>query len=163
MGNRFEISVVAESIEEADRLIDAAVAEISRIEELLTTFKDTSQTNQINEMAGIRPVKVDREVIDLIQRSIRISNLTQGAFDITYGSVDKRFWNFDTNMRALPDREVALQSVRLINYRNILVDEQASTVFLKEKGMRIGFGGIGKGYAAEQAKLLCNAWVCKAE
>jgi thiamine biosynthesis lipoprotein len=80
--------------------------------------------------------------------------LTQGAFDITYGSIDKDLWNFNTKMTALPDAETAAKMVRLINYRNVVVDEKESTVFLKEQGMRIGFGGIGKGYAAEMAKRL---------
>src|SRR5439155_17704933 len=115
-------------------------------------IKETSQTNQINNQADIAPVPVDREVFDLIQRSLRISELTQGAFDISYGSIYKRFWNFDTKMTSLPDRELALQAVRLINYRNIILDEKNCTVCLKEKGMRIGFGGIGKGYAADRAR-----------
>jgi thiamine biosynthesis lipoprotein len=78
--------------------------------------------------------------------------VTQGAFDITYGSIDKRLWNFDQHMTALPDQETAKKMVRLINYQNVILDREKSTVFLKEKGMRIGFGGIGKGYAAERAK-----------
>ncbi|HYJ65751.1 MAG TPA: FAD:protein FMN transferase, partial [Parafilimonas sp.] len=86
--------------------------------------------------------------------SNKISQLTQGAFDITYGSVDTRLWNFDTNMTSLPDKETAKKMVRLINYNNVILDEKSCTVFLKEKGMRIGFGGIGKGYAAEMAKHL---------
>jgi thiamine biosynthesis lipoprotein len=154
MGNQFEITVVASDPGFAAYCIDQAVNEISRIEALLTTFKENSQTNLINSNAGIKPITVDREVYDLIARSIKISRLTQGAFDITYGSVDKRFWNFDTTMTALPDKESAKQSVRLINYNNILLDVERCTVFLKQKGMRIGFGGIGKGYAAEQAKKL---------
>lgn len=154
MGNRFEISVVSKEEEWAQARIDDAVAEIQRIEALFTTFKDESQTNQINVHAGICPVKVNREVFELIQRSIRISELTQGAFDITYGSIDKSLWNFDTHMTALPDRQTARRMVRLINYRNIILDENECSVFLKEKGMRIGFGGIGKGYAAEMAKRL---------
>jgi thiamine biosynthesis lipoprotein len=124
------------------------------LKKLFTTFSDDSQTNRINANAGIEPVRVDKEVFDLIQRSKKISQLTQGAFDITYGSVDKRLWNFDTNMTSLPDAATAKQMVRLINYRNVLLDETKCTVFLKNKGMRIGFGGIGKGYAAEMAKLL---------
>ena len=154
MGNRFEISVVAEEEEWAVEKIEEAIAEISRIEKLLTTFDDNSQTNQINHSAGIVPVKVDREVFDLIQRSKRISEITQGAFDITYGSIDKRLWNFDKNMKELPDAITAKKLVRLINYRNIILNEKRCTVFLKEKGMRIGFGGIGKGYAAEKTRML---------
>jgi thiamine biosynthesis lipoprotein len=152
MGNRFEISVAADNADLAEAHIDSAVAEISRIEKLLTTFSDDSQTNEINRNAGIQPVKVDEEVFDLIARSLKISSLTQGAFDITYGSIDKSLWNFDVNMKQLPDAETARKSVRLINYRNVIMDAENTTVFLKEGGMRIGFGGIGKGYAADRAK-----------
>jgi thiamine biosynthesis lipoprotein len=154
MGNRFTISVVDDDAKWAEKQIDEAIAEVSRIEKLLTTFNNVSQTNQINENAGIRPVNVDKEVFDLIQRSLRISALTDGAFDISYGSFDKHFWNFDKEMTSLPDAEAAKESVKLINYQNIILDAQNLTVFLKEKGMRIGFGGIGKGYAAERAKQL---------
>jgi thiamine biosynthesis lipoprotein len=152
MGNRFEFSVVSDDENWAGERIEAAITEVKRIENLLTTFNEDSQTNEINRKAGVAPVKVDREVFDLIFRSLRISELTQGAFDITYGSIDKSLWNFDVTMTALPDRETARQSVRLINYKNVILDALNSTVFLKEKGMRIGFGGIGKGYAADRAK-----------
>ena len=153
MGNRFEITVVADNESWATERIDEAVAEIRRIENLLTTFNENSQTNLINRNAGIKPVKVDKEVFDIIQRSKRISSITQGAFDISYGSVDKKLWNFDKTMTSLPDAATAKKLVRLINYQNIVLEEKECTVFLKEKGMRIGFGGIGKGYAAERAKL----------
>jgi thiamine biosynthesis lipoprotein len=154
MGNRFELSVVSGNATWAQQCIDAGIAEIQRIEKLLTTFSDDSQTNEINRNAGIQPVKVDQEVFDLVARSLRISDLTQGAFDISYGSIDKSLWNFDVNMKQLPDRETAQKAVRLINYRNIMLDAENTSVYLKEKGMRIGFGGIGKGYAAERAKLV---------
>ena len=154
MGNRFEISVVANDPVWANNCIEEAVEEIRRIEKLLTTFNESSQTNLINRNAGIAPVYVDNEVFELIRRSKKISGITQGAFDITYGSIDKRLWNFDMNMTVLPGAKVAKQLVRLINYKNIVLDERNGTVFLKEKGMRIGFGGIGKGYAAECAKAV---------
>ena len=152
MGNHFEISIVAEDEDWAYDKIDLAVAEIQRIEKLLTTYAPDSETNRINALAGFEPVKVSAETFGLIQRSIRISGITQGAFDISYGSVDKSLWNFDEHMTQLPDAKTAKQMVRLINYRNIILNEEAQTVFLKEEGMRIGFGGIGKGYAAEMAK-----------
>ncbi len=152
MGNHFEISVVSADVYWAKQRIDAAVKEIRRIEALLTTFDDNSETNKINQYAGIRPVAVSQEIIQLIERSKKISDVTQGAFDISYGSVDKSLWNFDTQMTSLPDKKTAKNSVKLINYKNIEVDAARSTVFLKERGMRIGFGGIGKGYAAEMAK-----------
>jgi thiamine biosynthesis lipoprotein len=154
MGNRFQISAVASLEEWAYQRIDEAVTEIQRIEELLTTFKETSETNLINRNAGIYAVNVCDEMFNLIERSIRISSITQGAFDISYGSIDKRLWNFDQTMTSLPDNATAKKMVRLINYRNIILDSTDKTVFLKEKGMRIGFGGIGKGYAAEMAKAV---------
>jgi thiamine biosynthesis lipoprotein len=154
MGNRFEISVVADNQQWAEECIEGAFSEIRRIEKLLTTFAEDSQTNKINAQAGITPVQVDKEVFDLISRSLKISSLTQGAFDITYGSIDKRLWNFDKEMISLPDEKTAKELVRLINYKNVLLNKENTTVFLKEKGMRIGFGGIGKGYAAEKAKQL---------
>jgi FAD:protein FMN transferase len=157
MGNRFELTVVAHDENWAMDSIDAGIAEIRRIEKLLTTFSEDSETSLVNRNAGIAPVEVSRETFDLIDRSVRVSRLTQGAFDITYGSIDKRLWNFDVTMTTLPDKDIARRMVRLINYQNILLDRDRCTVFLKEKGMRIGFGGIGKGYAAERAKRIMMA------
>jgi thiamine biosynthesis lipoprotein len=152
MGNHFEISAVANNEKLALESIDAGIHEIQRIERLLTTFNENSETSLINRNAGITPVTVSSETFSLIERSLRISQLTQGAFDISYGSIDKQLWNFDTSMKALPDKRTAKRMVRLINFRNIILDKKNNNVFLKEKGMRIGFGGIGKGYAAERAK-----------
>jgi thiamine biosynthesis lipoprotein len=152
MGNQFEFTLIDENENNANETFEIAIQEIKRIETLLTTFSDSSITYKINENAGVSPVIVDDEVFQLIKRCQFISKITQGAFDISYGSLDKRFWNFDLNMTSLPDPKVAKKAVELINYENIILDETNKTVFLKNKGMRIGFGGIGKGYAAEMAK-----------
>lgn len=152
MGNQFEFTVITASENEAEKLFEVAITEIQRIEKLLTTFSNDSITAKINEMAGIHAVEVDDEVFQLIKRAQFISKITQGAFDISYGSLDKKFWNFDLQMTSLPNPNEAKKSVALINYENIILDETNQTVFLKNKGMRIGFGGIGKGYAAEMAK-----------
>lgn len=154
MGNSFELTVVSPGEDEANEHLEAAVTEIKRIEKLLTTFAESSETNLINRNAGTGPVKVSKEIFALIERSLRISEITDGAFDITYGGVDKKLWNFDSSMLSLPDEETAKASVRLINYRNIILDHENHSVILKEKGMRIGFGGIGKGYAADMARAL---------
>ncbi|MFC3810897.1 FAD:protein FMN transferase [Lacihabitans lacunae] len=154
MGNRFTITVVGPTETWANEKIDLAVAEISRIEKLLTTYTDDSQTAEINLNAGIKPVVVDSEVFELIKRAQGISKLTDGAFDLSYGSLEKSLWNFDQSMTALPSDETAAEMVKLINYQNIVLDENFRSVFLKEKGMRIGFGGIGKGYAADKAKAI---------
>lgn len=154
MGNAFEITVVHNDEETAHNHIDAAIDEIRRIEKLLTTFSEDSETHHINQNAGIAPVKVDLEVFELIERSLRISHITDGYFDISYGGIDKGFWNFDREMKQLPDPELIKDHLKLVNYKNILLNRESQTVFLKEKGMRIGFGGIGKGYAAEMAKRI---------
>ena len=157
MGNHFELTVVAADESWACERIEAGVTEIRRIERLLTTFSEDSETARINAQAGIAPVEVSAETFGLIERANRISRLTQGAFDITYGSIDRRLWNFDTSMTSLPDPAVARERVRLIDYRKIILDPQRRTVFLRENGMRIGFGGIGKGYAAEMAKAVMQS------
>ena len=154
MGNQFELTVVAHTKEWADQMIDEGVKEIQRIEKLLTTFSDDSQTYKINQNAGVSPVMVEPEVFQLIERSLAISRITQGAFDISYGGLDKSLWNFDRSMTALPNAATAKKMVHLIDYRNILLDAENQTVFLRKKGMRIGFGGIGKGYAAQCARRL---------
>jgi FAD:protein FMN transferase len=161
MGNHFEFSAVSCSEAEAMKHIDIGISEIRRIEGILTTYDESSQTNRINKMAGINPVPVDDEVYQLIERSIRISALTQGAFDITFGSIDKRIWNFDNTMTSLPDADQIKRSIRLINFRNVILDDKNQTVFLKEAGMRIGFGGIGKGYAADQARKVMQDAGCQ--
>ncbi len=154
MGNNFTITVVAGNEKTGNENINLAIEEIRRIEKLFTTYKEDSQTNLINQNAGIEPVKVDQEVFNLIERATGISKITQGAFDISYGSLDKSLWNFDKTMTSLPDPQTAKKMIHLIDYRNIILDKENTTVFLKEKEMRIGFGGIGKGYAAEMAKQL---------
>ena len=152
MGNQLEISLVAEEEELANEWIQQGFNHIKEIEYLLTTYSDTSDLYRINAAAGVEPVVVHKETFGIIERSLQISAITQGAFDISYGSVDKRLWNFDVHQNELPDPETAKKMVRLINYRNILLDKAATTVMLKEKGMRIGLGGIGKGYAAEKTR-----------
>lgn len=153
MGSRFDITVVADDQTAADEFIDLAVVEISRIEKLISSWDPNSQTSQVNNNAGIKPVSVDNELYQLIERAIKISELSDGAFDISYASID-RVWKFDGSITAAPSQEIIANSVAKIGYKNIILDPQAHTVFLKEKGMKIGFGAIGKGYAADKAKAL---------
>jgi thiamine biosynthesis lipoprotein len=153
MGSRFDISVVANDSIQANNYIDNAIAEISRIEKLISSWNENSQTSEINRNAGIKPVKVDKELFELIKRAIGISKLTDGAFDISYASMD-RIWKFDGSMTKMPSEEEIIASVEKVGYQNIVLDEKKSTVFLKLEGMKIGFGAIGKGYAADKAKTL---------
>lgn len=151
MGCGFEITVVAKNQQQADGFIDLAIVEITRIEKLISSWDPSSQTSLINKNAGIKPVVVDVELFKLIERSLAISRLTDGAFDISYASMD-RLWKFDGSMKERPSAEEITSSVKLIDFKNIILDKANHTVFLKIKGMKIGFGGIGKGYAADKAK-----------
>lgn len=153
MGSRFDITVVASNEKEGNEYIDSAIFEITRIEKLISSWDLNSETSSINKHSGIKPIKVDKELFDLIERSIAISTLTNGAFDISYASMD-RIWNYDGSMRKMPSDEEISNSIKKVGYQNISIDKEAQTVFLKLKGMKIGFGAIGKGYAADKAKAL---------
>ncbi len=153
MGSRFELTAVAESEQLAWNAINAGIKEIERIENLISSWDKNSQTSQINRSAGEQPVKVDQELYDLIFRAKKVSQLTAGAFDISFASMD-RIWKFDGSMKALPNPDLVAHARAKINWENILLDKEKQTVFLKEKGMRISFGAIGKGYAANRAKAI---------
>ena len=156
MGCRFDITVVANSKEKAEFAIQTAVTEITRIEKLISSWDTHSETSAINTHAGIRPVQVSKELFDLIERCLSISKLTSGAFDISYASMDN-IWKFDGAMQSMPSPEAIKNSVEKVSYKNIVLNKSDQTVFLKRKGMKIGFGGIGKGYAADKAKELLLA------
>jgi thiamine biosynthesis lipoprotein len=153
MGCRFDITVVAKDKTEADLYINLAVAEISRIEKLISSWDANSETSRINNSAGKQAEKVSPELFMLIERAIRISKLTDGAFDISYASMD-RIWKFDGSMTEMPSEEEIKESVAKVGYKNIELDKNTSSVFLKLPGMKIAFGAIGKGYAADKAKQL---------
>ena len=156
MGSRFDVTVIAENEVQGTNFIDIAVNEISRIEKLISSWDSNSQTSEINRNAGIRPVVVDDELFQIIKRAIKISKLTNGAFDISYASMDK-VWFFDGSMTEMPSDEAIKNSVSKVGYQNIILDETKKSVFLKLEGMKIGFGAIGKGYAADKAKALLQA------
>jgi len=161
MGSDFEITVVAKNREHADRYIDVAIHEIQRIEQKISSWDQNSLTSLVNKNAGIRPVEVDKELFDLIARSIAISRLTDGAFDISYASMDK-IWRFDGTVNALPSSAEIKASIANVGFQNIKLSKEKRTIFLSKKGMKIGFGAIGKGYAADKAKELLIAKGVKA-
>ena len=102
MGSRFEISAVSEREELNWEAINAAIQEINRIEDLISSWKDGSETSEINRNAGLKPVAVSRELFGLISRAQKVSELTQGAFDISFASMDK-IWTFKGDTIAMPD------------------------------------------------------------
>ena len=153
MGCNFEITVVANTPEEGDKYINIAIQEIQRIEKLISSWDEDSQTSAINKNAGKSWVKVPQELFDLISRSQKISKLTEGAFDISYASIDQ-LWHYDGSMTRLPSAKAIQQSIAKIGWYKIEMDAEQLKIKLPETGMKIGFGAIGKGYAADKAKAL---------
>jgi thiamine biosynthesis lipoprotein len=150
MGDQFEISVVGNNPAWAEGCFDAAIAEITRVEKLLSAFGDDSCINAINRNAGIKPVKANAEIFRLIDRSLQISELTHGAFDITYNSGG----NDDAAFENTRGRAAVKSMVSNASYKNVALNAAEQTVFLKEPGMRIGFAANSKGYAADRAKYI---------
>ena len=151
MGGRFDITIVGRDSADAETNINAVIAEITRIENLISDWKPTSQVSEVNANAGIRPVQVDREVFDLTERAVALSKLTGGAFDISFAAMD-RIWKFDGSMTEMPTAEAILKSVEKVGYQNIILDKAHTTIFLKKKGMKIGFGALGEGYATDRCR-----------
>ncbi len=153
MGGNFEITVVAPNEEIGYINIEEAAAEIRRIEQLISSWIPESETSKINRMAGLQPVAVERELYNLIERALQLSELTSGAFDISYATLDT-LWNFAATGPYLPLRKDVEKIRKTAGYHNIVLNPEEHSVFLKNKGMKINFGGIGKGYAADKAKSL---------
>lgn len=161
MGSRFQITLVDKDSISAEQNIDKAVAEITRIENLISEWRPETQISQVNQNAGIKPIKVDREVFDLTKKGLYFSKLTDGAFDISIVAMDK-IWKFDDSMDELPSEQAIKESVRNVGYQNIILDSTNSTIFLRNPGMKIGFGSIGKGYAADKTRDLMKSMGVKA-
>jgi len=153
MGSQFQITIVAEDSLKANHYIDMTIDEIARIEELISEWRPHTQISQVNAYAGIKPIQVDSEVFDLTKRAIAYSMMSDGAFDISTAAMD-RIWKFDGSMDTLPSAQAIKNSIAHVDYRNIILDSTNSTIFLKNKGMKIGFGSIGKGYAADRGREL---------
>lgn len=156
MGGRFDINIVAQDSLSAEQNIDVIIAEIARIEHLISDWKPTSQVSEVNQNAGIRPVKVDKEVFELTKRALHFSEITNGAFDISFAAMD-RIWKFDGSMTEMPTPEAIKKSVEKVGYKNIILDSINSTIFLKLKGMKIGFGALGEGYATHKCQQMMLA------
>jgi len=157
----FEVTVVAKDTVEANVYIDMAIAEVKRVENQVSDWIPTTLVSIINKNAGVKPVKVDDEVYGLIERSMKISQVTDGAFDVSYASMD-RIWKFDGSMKEMPSAEAIKKSVERIGYKKVIMDPVAKTVYLKDAGMKLGLGGIAQGYIADNIKDILFSKGCKA-
>lgn len=161
MGSRFDITIVAVDSTVAEKNINLVIDEITRIENLISEWKPSSQVSEVNRNAGIKAVKVDKELFNLTKRALAFSEITEGAFDISIAAMDK-IWKFDGSMEKLPSQETLLKAIEKVGYQNIELNETESTIFLKLPGMKIGFGATGKGYAADKGRLLMQQLNVKA-
>ena len=156
MGSHFTFTVVAPDDSTGQRALRAGLGEVRRIDKLMSFWDSTSEVVRINRAAGRQPVAVSAETFDLISRTLNLSRLSDGAFDITFASADK-LYKFDRQAHpALPDSAAIRASVRRIGWQKVQLDAAAHTVFLPEKGMRINLAGILQGYGLRRAKLVLD-------
>jgi thiamine biosynthesis lipoprotein len=147
------VAYTSESVDEAAArgAIDRAVAEVRRLEMAMTTWTEDSEVSRVNQAAGREPVHVGPDTLAVIEKSLWISAASEGVFDISFEAMHG-LWKFDEDMDShLPSAEQLAERRKLIDYRRIAVDHQKSTVYLQKAGMKIGLGGIAKGYAIDRA------------
>jgi thiamine biosynthesis lipoprotein len=156
MGSRFSFTAVAKDETQARAVIQKGIDEVTRIEKLISSWDEGSQTSAINREAGKKALSVGKEFYQLVSRCKKVSELTGGAFDITFAGVEK-LWRFDGSMKELPDSSSVRESIRYIAWEKLnlmkIVDNGLwMKVGLQDSLMRMGFGAVGKGYAADRAK-----------
>jgi FAD:protein FMN transferase len=149
MGTEVSFAVMTDDEDGAERAIGAAFDEIKRVEDLMTTWHDSDVT-RVNDNAGIAPVKVSPETLEVIEMAQKTSKMSGGVFDISFYAMHG-IWKFDEDMvQKVPSAAEIKKRLPLVDYRKILVDHDKSTVFLQKKGMGINLGGIAKGYAVDR-------------
>ena len=149
MGTDVTITVVSQSAAEGDAAIEAGMAELRRLDAMMSLYKDTSEITRVNLAAGKNAVRVSPEMIEVVERAAYISQLSGGVFDVTVGPLVV-LWQMRLKEGRVPtDLEIARVRT-LVDYRNIVVDKKASTLFLRKRGMIMDLGGM-KGYTADRA------------
>lgn len=147
MGTRIAVQLWSEDPALAERAMDAVIAEMHRTDELMSTYKPGSQLSQVNEHAYERPVQVDADIIDVVEKSLEYSRLSDGVFDVTYASVG---YLFDYRKHVHPTDAQIAAALPAVDYRQVVVDHDARTIRFLKPGMRIDLGGIAKGWAVDR-------------
>ena len=147
MGTRIAVQLWSEDPALAERAMDAVIAEMHRTDELMSTYKPGSQLSQVNEHAYERPVQVDADIIDVVEKSLEYSRLSDGVFDVTYASVG---YLFDYRKHVHPTDAQIAAALPAVDYRQLVVDHDARTIRFLKPGMRIDLGGIAKGWAVDR-------------
>ena len=157
MGTEVSVRLWHDDIATGEELLEQVFAEAERINQLMSTYIETSRISDINRLAAAEPVVAGDELFQIIRRSLDISVLTLGAFDITYESVGQ---HYDFRNRLRPDADTVAEKRKLIDYRLVKLDQAAGTVRFEQEGVRINLGGIAKGYVVERgASILRRAGV----
>jgi thiamine biosynthesis lipoprotein len=151
MGSMLRLTAWTSDEAAAKSAFDEVFAEFARLEHLMSTWVPQSDVSRLNQSAGVAAVKVHAEVLDLLATARRMSEWTDGKFDVTFGAL-AGLWKFDHDQdNVVPDAGDVRRRLPLIDYRAVQIDEAAGTAFIARKGMSIHLGGIGKGYAVDRA------------
>jgi len=146
MGTRITVEVWAEDADKGNQAIDAVLDEMRHIDETMSTYKPTSEVSEVNAKAADGPMHISKELYDLLTSAKQYSEITDGAFDITYASVG---YMYDFRKHVRPDDTQIAKALPAINYRHVLLDPNNQTVQFSQKGVRIDLGGIAKGYSVD--------------
>jgi len=149
MGTVFAVHLYAESESQALSLFEVAFEEVERLEEALSKFRPSSEICRINRLAAFKPVTTDPEVFSLIDRSLRYSEQTGGAFDITVGSL-MRTWGFFRAEGHFPSTDDLNAARECTGFEKIVLDPGTRTIQFGVPGMELDLGAIGKGYAVDR-------------
>jgi thiamine biosynthesis lipoprotein len=156
MGTQVTLTVVAPTAGEAEAAAAAGMAELRRLDAMMSLYKDDSEITKVNRAAGKAPVTVSPEMIEVVEAAAAVSELTKGAFDVTIGPISV-LWQMKLKGGNLPTAAEISRVLPLVNYRNVVVDRKASTLFLSKSGMIMDLGGCAKGYGADRVAAIFRA------
>ena len=152
MGTFVEITVIGKDQQKMKEAMEAGFYEVAKVEKLMSPYQKDSDISKINENAGNGPVKVGPEIFEVIKRSMKLSEISGGAFDITVSGL-KGLWKIDTDSPRIPSQDELNKRLSLIGFKQVVLDENNQAVYLPQKGMRLDLGGIAKGYAVDKAVI----------
>lgn len=156
MGTIFRIELYSPDDATASKAADAAFARAEELEQIMSDYREDSELMRLSREGASAPFPVSNDLYDVLVRSIRISDLSRGAFDITVGPLVE-VWQKARTTGRLPDATELARARALVDYRNLELDAARRTVFLKRAGMKLDLGAIGKGYAADQMLALLQS------
>ncbi len=151
MGTLVTIKIYDMDETKGNKAADKALERIREIEDLMSTSLKDSEIWSINENAGKKPVTVGPDTLEVIKKGLYYGHLSKGLFDITVGPLVD-LWGIGTEEAKLPERVQLENALNLVDYKDVIVNEDDMEIFLKKPGMRLDLGGIAKGYAADEAK-----------